>query len=137
MDTTDTGAQLQPDDDAQIRATIEPWTKACLDRDWDALLAMCTEDIVFSAPGEPKVTGTAAVRTWLEDYPVMKTLDFDFDRMEISGDLAVANGSGSMTIKVEGQEDTMIFDFTDTLRKNRHGTWLYSSVTYNAKAAPA
>ncbi len=135
MDTTATGAQLQPDDAAQIRATIEPWTKACLDRDWDALLAMCTEDIVISGPGGPKVSGDA-VRPWLENYPVMKTMAFDFDRMEISGDLAVANGSGSMMIEVEGQEASMVFDFTDVLRK-QHGTWLYSSVVFNSKDAPA
>ena len=135
MDTTATGAQLQPDDAAQIRAMIEPWAKACLDRDWDALLALCTEDIVISGPGGPKVTGDA-VRAWLENYPVMKTMAFDFDRMEISGDLAVANGSGNMTIEVEGQEDSVAFDFTDVFRKE-HGTWLYSSVVFNSKGAPA
>jgi ketosteroid isomerase-like protein len=136
MDTTGTGAQLQPDDAAQIRATIGPWSNACIDRDWDALLAMCTADMVFSPPSEPKVTGDA-VRAWLEGYPIMKTLVFDFDRLEISGDLAVANGSGRMVIEVDGQEDSMIFEFTDTLRKNRDGTWLYSSVTFNSNAAPA
>ena len=136
MDTTDTGAQLQPDDDAQIRATIEPWTKACVDRDWDALLAMCTEDIVFSGPGEPKVTGDA-VRPWLENYPVIKAFTFDFDRIEVSGDLAAANGSGSMLLEVEGQEVTSNFDFTDVLRKDQSGTWLYSSVIFNMNEEPA
>ena len=133
MDTTGTGAQLQPDDAAQIRATIAPWINACLERDWDALLAMCTEDIVFSPPSDPKVTGDA-VRPWLEGYPIIKSLLFDFDRLEISGDLAVANGSGSMMIEVDGQEDSLVFEFTDTFRKNRHGTWLYSSVTFNANS---
>ena len=136
MDTAATGAQLQPDDAAQIKATIARWTKACLDRDWDSLLAMCTEDIVFSGPGDPKVTGDA-VRPWLENYPVMTAMTFDFDRIEVSGDLAAANGSGSMTIEVEGQEVSSDFDFTDVFRKDRHGTWLYSSVTFNSKDAPA
>lgn len=136
MDTTDTGAQLQPDDAAQIRATIAPYTQACLDRDWDALLAMCTEDIVFSGPGEPKVTGDA-VRPWLENYPVIKAFTFDFDRIEVSGDLAAANGSGSMLLEVEGQEVTSEIDFTDVFRKDQRGTWLYSSVTYNSNEAPA
>jgi hypothetical protein len=35
METTGTGAQRQTDDAAQIKATIEPWNRACLDRDWD------------------------------------------------------------------------------------------------------
>ncbi len=136
MDTTATGAQLQPDDAAQIRATIAPWIKACLDRDWDALLAMCTEDIVFSPPGAPKVTGDA-VRSWLESYPVIKAFEFDFDRLEVSGDLAAASGSGSMTVEVEGQEVTSEMEFTDVFRKDRHGTWLYSSVIFNTNEAPA
>ncbi len=136
MDTTGTGAQQQPDDDAQIRATIAPWIQACLDRDWDALLAMCTEDIVFSPPEEPKVSGDAA-RLWLENYPVIKALTFDFDRIEVSGDLAAANGSGSMTLEVEGQEVSLEIEFTDVFRKDERGTWLYSSVIFNNNEAAA
>ncbi len=135
MDTTATGAQLQPDDAAQIRATIAPWRQACVDRDWDSLLALCTEDIVISGPGDPKATGDA-VRPWLENYPVIKTMTFDFDRIEVSGDLAAASGSGSMLLEVEGQEVTETFDFIDVFRKEQ-GTWLYSSVNFNSKDAPA
>jgi ketosteroid isomerase-like protein len=97
---------------------------------------MCTEDIVFSGPGEPKVTGSDAVRRWLEDFPIQKAMTVEFDRIEVSGDLAIANGSGSMTIEVEGQESSMDFDFTDAFRKNQQGTWLYSSVIFNSKDAP-
>jgi ketosteroid isomerase-like protein len=130
MDTTGTGAQKQQDDAAQIRATIGPWNQACLDRDWDALLAMCTEDIVFSGPGQPKVTGDA-LRLWLEDYPVMKAMTFDFDRIEVSGDFAVASGSGNDILELEGQEVAWSFEFTDVFRKDQSGTWLYSWVTFN------
>ena len=136
MDTTGTGAQQQQDDAAQIRATIAPWIQAGLDRDWDAMLAMCTEDIVFSPPGGPKVTGDA-VRPWLEDYPVIRAFTFDFDRIEVSGDLAAANGSGSMTLEVEGQEVSLEIEFTDVFRKDERGTWLYSSVIFNNNEAPA
>ena len=90
MDTTGTGAQQQQDDAAQIRATIAPFIQSCLARDWDAFLEMCTEDIVISGPGEPKTSGDA-VRPWLEDYPVMKAMTFDFDRIEVSGDLAASS----------------------------------------------
>ena len=136
MDTTASGTQPQLDDAAQIRSMIEPWNQAGLDRDWDSLLRMCTEDIVFSGPGEPKVTGSDAVRAWLEAFPIQTATTWDFDRLEVSGDLAVGNGSGSMTIEVEGQESTMDFDFTDVFRKNQQGTWLYSSVIFNSKDAP-
>jgi ketosteroid isomerase-like protein len=136
MDTTASGAQLQPDDAAQIRATIAPWRQACLDRDWDSLLAMCTEDIVFSGPGEPKVSGDA-VRTWLENYPIIKTMEFDFERLEISGDLAAAHGSGSMLLEVDGEEVPERIDFIDVFRKGQDGTWRYSSLNFNSKIVPA
>ena len=67
METTGTGAQMQPDAAAQIRATIEPWNRCCLGRDWDTLLTMCTEDVVLSGPGEQKVSGDA-LRTWLDNF---------------------------------------------------------------------
>ena len=70
MDTTGTGARQQQDAAAQIRATIAPFIQSCLARDWDTFLEICTEDIVISGPGPPKVTGDA-VRLWLEDYPVI------------------------------------------------------------------
>jgi ketosteroid isomerase-like protein len=130
MDATGTGAQPQLDDAAQIRATIAPWRQACLDRDWGALLAMCTDDIVFSAPGQPTVTGDA-VWSWLESYPVMRALTFDFDRIEVNGDLAAASGSGSQILEVEGQVVSADLDFTDVFRKDQDGTWLYSTVTFN------
>ena len=136
MDTTATDAQLQPDDAAQIRATIAPWRQACVDRDWDSLLAMCTEDVVISGPGGPKVSGDT-VRPWLENYPVIKAMTFDFDRIEVSGDLAAASGSGSMLLEVEGQEVTEAFDFIDVFRKDESGAWLYSSINFNSKDAPA
>ena len=136
MDNTGTGAQLQPDDAAQIRATIGPWNQACLDRNWDALLAMCTEDLVISGPGDPKVTGDA-VRTWLENYPIIMTMTVAFDRIEISGDLATASGSGTMLLEVEGQEVTETFDFIDVFRKDESGAWLYSAINFNSKDAPA
>ena len=74
-----------------IRATIPPWTKACLDRNWDRLLAMCTDDVVFAPPGEPSVSGKK-LRPWLDAFPIMKVFKFTFDRIDVSGDLASAVG---------------------------------------------
>ena len=135
MHTTGSGAQRQADDTKRIRATIAPWNKNCLDRNWDALLAMCTRDIAFSGPGGPRVSGDA-LRTWLDDFPVQTSMTFDFERIEVSGDLAAAYGSGKMTIVVDGEDVPMSFDFMDMLRKE-DGNWLYSSVIFNDKDVPA
>jgi ketosteroid isomerase-like protein len=61
----------------------------------------------------------------------MRALTFDFDRIEVNGDLAAASGSGSQILEVEGQVVSADFDFTDVFRKDQDGTWLYSTVTFN------
>ncbi len=51
------------DDTAAIRATATPWIQASLDRDWDALLALCTTDVVFSPADAPAASGLALCRS--------------------------------------------------------------------------
>ncbi len=90
---------------------------------------------MISGPGGPKVAGDA-VRPWLENYPIIKSMEFDFDRIEVSGDLADANGSGTSLLEVDGQ-DKETFDFTDVFRRDLDGIFRYSTVTFNTKDAPA
>ena len=116
---------------AAIRASIVPWTKACLDRDWDGLLAMCTEDVVFAPPGEPSVSGKK-LRSWLEAFPVMKVFKFTFDRVDISGDLASGVGGGTWTLNVGGQDVTASFKFVDVFRRGPDGSWRYAHVIWNS-----
>ncbi len=130
-----TGAQLQPDDAATIRGFVAPWTQACLDRNWDALLAMCTDDVVFSPPGEPKVSG-AGVRTWLEAFPVIKEFNWDFDNIDVSGDMAVGVGWGKMDVEVEGQDASMNIKFADVFRRGDDGSWRFAHVIRNENESP-
>ena len=119
-------------DVAAIRADIEPWTRCCLERDWDTLLEMCTDDVAFSAPGETQVAGPA-VRPWLDAFPTQTAFDWDFDRIEVSGNLAVASGSGTMTVVVDGEEVDSSFDFMNALRKSADGSWRRTSIIFNNK----
>ena len=64
----------------QIDALVAPWVQACLDRDWDALLALCTDDVVFAPPGEPSISGEESLKTWLDAFPVMTAFEFSFDQ---------------------------------------------------------
>ena len=118
------------DDAAAIRAMIGPWAKAGLDRDWDALQEMCTDDVVFAPPGEPKVSG-ARVRPWLEAFPVMKVFEFAFDKVDVSGDLATAVGAGRWTLTIDGRDHSATFKFADVFRKGRDGNWRYAHVIWN------
>jgi len=81
------GTSLSSTDSAAIRAMIEPWINACLGRDWDGLLAMCTDDVIFLPPNEPTVQG-AGVRRWLDDFPTIREMAFEIDHLEGVGHLA-------------------------------------------------
>src|SRR5262245_33075036 len=108
------------DSTAEIRATIPLWRKAALDRNWDALLAMCTNDVVFAPPGESQVSGNK-VRPWLEGFPVMKEFDFTFDRVDVNGDLATVTGNGRWTFDVNGEQLSTNFKFADVLKRALDG----------------
>lgn len=118
-------------DEAQIRSLIAPWIHSCIERDWDALLAICSDSVVFAPPGEPQVSGRDAIRTWLDAFPVIKAFSFDFENVELSGPLAVAIGAGSMSVEIDGEQLDMSIKFSDVLRKQPDGTWRFTHVIWN------
>lgn len=130
MSTTSPTAALSEKDIASIRSTIEPWTRACLEADWDTLLEMCTDDIVFMPPGEPAVQGPA-VRSWLEEFPPIREMAWDIDHAEGKGDLAVLRGWVEQTLVESGEEVQIRGKYTDLLRREPDGTWRYALVIWN------
>jgi len=122
------------DSAAAIRATNPAWRKATLDRNWDALLAMCTSDVVFSPPGEPQVSGSK-IRPWLEAFPIVKAFDARFDRVDVSGDLAAVTGSGTWIVEINGQDVPGSFKFADVFRRDSDGSWRYAHVIWNSDTA--
>ena len=120
-------------DEKAIRGTVQPWIKASLERDWDGLLSMCTDDVVFSPPGEPAVSGRG-LRQWLEAFPAMNAFEWDFDRIDVSGDLATGVGRGAWTFDINGQRVSATFKFVDVVRKAADGKWKYAHVIWNTDA---
>ena len=118
------------DDAAHIRTLIAPWVDACLARDWDALFDICTEDVFFDPPGAPRVSGPD-LRTFLDGFPVMSEFSFDFDNIQIDGNIAIGHGSGAMTVDMDGEDVAISFKFADHFRRGEDGTWRYSSVIWN------
>ncbi len=119
-----------------IRATVAPWTKAALDRNWDAFLAMCTSDVAFAPPGEPSVSGSK-LRPWLEAFPVMKEFNWDFDRVDVDGDLAAGVGHGTWTLDINGELVSANFKFADVFRRTPDGSRKYAHVIWNTDAPMA
>jgi len=125
---------LTPVDVSSIKATAKPWIKACLDRNWDALLGLCTDDVVFLPPDEPMASGDASVRKFLEAFPVMKKFDFEFEHIEGQDHLAVAYGGFRLTVEIDGKPVDVKGKFVDTFRRDDHGKWLYACVIWNSDA---
>lgn len=116
-----------------ITSTGKLWAEACVARDWDALLGLCSEDVVFLPPEEPAVSGKQ-VRSWLENYPEIRSFEVEFDHVEGQDQLAAARGRFTMSIVPPGAPTplTVTGKFTDTFRKDMRGKWLYTSVTWNS-----
>jgi ketosteroid isomerase-like protein len=124
-------ATISPVDTAAIRSTIGPWTKSAVDRDWDAFLALCTNDVVFMQPDGATIESTAA-RSWLESYPIIKRFEFDFDQIEGQGDLAYGRGGFRMTVEVDGSPAEVDGKFVDIFRRDAQGEWKYAVVIWNS-----
>ena len=122
---------LTDQDIAAIRETLDPWIQACIDEDWDRLLSLCTDDIVFMPPDAPMAEGRGAARAYLDTYPDIKAFTASFTHIEGRGDLASARGTYTTTVEVEGNAVTMIGKFVDTFRKEPDNSWHYTSVIWN------
>ena len=124
-------ASITEQDVATIRFTIQPWIQACLDRDWDALLSLCTDDITFLPPNEPIVEGQEATRAFLEAYPKITAFTVEFTPIDRRADRATVRGTFSMTVEAEEGEATMNGKFIDTFRRQVDNTWRYREVIWN------
>ena len=119
---------------AAVAKMIGPWTRACLDRDWDALLGMCTSDIVFMPPGEAPVSG-AAVRAWLEAFPPIKRMSWEVTSLEAAEDQAFLRGPVRQTVVVEGVDEPFEGKYCDLMRREEDGAWRFAVIMWNSNTA--
>ena len=112
---------------------IEPWNRACIDRDWDAALSMCTEDMVFMPPGAPPVSGEA-IRPWLDALPVIRAMDWSIDDLKESGDIAYLRGPVRQTFEIEGQTEEFDGKYCDVMVRGTDGQWRFSLIIWNTNA---
>ena len=95
-------AELTDQDRAELREMIEQkWVATCKTRDWEACMALCTEDLVYMPPDHTVLHGKAETQAWLSQFPEMK--NFTQELVDITGDtsLAVVRGTAKVTILVE------------------------------------
>lgn len=88
---------LSKQDVAAINATTEHCLQALRDHDPDAYLRNCTGDLVFLPPGQANVVGSDAARAFLDGFPIPKSVSYQYDEVDGSGDMAFARGSFTLT----------------------------------------
>ena len=123
-------ANLTEADIAAFEALIEPWCNACVQRDWDAVLNMCTNDVAFLPPGSPAIP-TEGIRAFLDAFPVMTAFTFTYDRIEGQEDFATLQGAFDMTVESDAGEVRGTGKFVDVMRKEADGSWRFSCVIWN------
>jgi ketosteroid isomerase-like protein len=116
---------------ALARDTIGPWTRACVERDWDALLEMCADDVLFMPPGADPVRG-ASVRPWLETFPAIKSMSWSPSWIEEDGDIAWFHGPVEQTLDIDGREVRFVGKYACIMRRDERRGWLRAVVIWNS-----
>jgi ketosteroid isomerase-like protein len=128
---------LTEQDREELREMTEVgWVEACRARDWDAAVALLTEDVDYMAADLPLLKGREAVREFLAEFPEL--VDFHQNLVEAQGDtsLAVLRATFGGTFRVEEQEVTGVGKVLSTATK-QDGSWHFAAVCWNWDAPPA
>ena len=124
-------AELTDQDRNEMRELIEEkWVAGGLARDWDASMALFTEDFVYMPQYNPGLHGKAEAQRWLDGFPDLKT--FSQEVVDISGDreLAVVRCTFKVGFEADGQEISGVGKGLAAMSR-QSGEWLMSAVCFN------
>jgi len=126
----------QQDQNGLRTMTENDWVTACSAGDWDAAVALCTEDVDYLPADSPWLRGRSEVSDFLNEFPEL--VEFSQSVVKVSGDstLAVLHATFALKFVVEGQELAGTGKVLATATK-RSDAWLFSSVCFNWDAPPA
>ncbi len=117
---------LLPDEVEAIRDMETTHGAQILDGDLDARQADLAEDVVVVLPNRPPIVGRSAVREFRAGFPPMHDHEFQVEEIFGCGDMALARGTYSMVVSVEGEPEPMrdSGSWIHVLRKQPDGRWL-------------
>ena len=117
---------LTEEDVAAIKSLGPAMDQTTVAGDWDALLALMTEDVIWMLSNSPAIYGRTACKLWLESAGLTIT-EHKLEFLEIDGygDIAYARGVCAETVTAEGLaepiEDTG--KFLMIARRQTDGSW--------------
>ena len=130
--TTVSHAPVSAEQRTALQKLAETWAEAAPRQDWDTILDLCTDDVVFMPQDEPIVEGKEDQRTWHENFHTVQEMKSDFVKGEVSGDTAIGQGVFSLVAKSEeGSLVDMKGKWLSGYRRQPDGRWLISHLAWN------
>jgi len=107
----------------------------------DSMVTVYAEDILMMAPNEAAVTGSAALRRWIDTTfsQVTMTGRYTSSSVEVSGDLAVDHYTGEITVTPKaagGKPMTETIKGLHILRRQADGSWKITQDIWNNDPPP-
>jgi len=115
----------------QLRALVEKhWVEAAVARDWDALLALCTDDFVYMPQDHPALHGKEQTTTFLDGFPVISGFTQALESASGGVGLAALRGSFEITMQVDGARVSGKGKYLCTA-SSEGGVWRLSCACFN------
>lgn len=127
-------AELTDADRIRLRQmTEQEWVAAASAADWEACVALCSNDVEYMPPDSPGLRGHDELRGFLEAFPTI--VDFSQSIQTVSGtsDLAVLRGSFAVTVEAEDGQVSGEGKVLATAAKTGED-WEFSAVCFNWNA---
>jgi ketosteroid isomerase-like protein len=133
MSTAVAPVALQTHDLAQIRGITDEWVRAVLARDFEALSALWTDDVVLLPPDAPIVIGKAAALVYMDAFPVLTEFVARVEHAEGHPEIVWARGTFAFVTQ-DQPEKRFVGKWSASYRRRRDAPWLVSSDTWNLDA---
>ena len=131
--TQQTVGPLTAEDLSTIRSSSLEFSKHMLARDFDALVQLYTDDVVFMPPNHPVVEGQDGLRKWFDSFPKASAFSLSIRDIGGYGDVAYVWGHATMTLHSEGGagvEEAM--KYVEVRKKQADGSWLLAVDLFNS-----
>ena len=121
-----------------VKGLDEAWVAAAKKGDVEAIVALYAPDAVYYAPDAFEVRGTAAIRKSYADwFGAVTVTDAKFDSTySMSGDIAVAYGTATVTMQPKGGAAQTVTLRVTEVAKKIGGTWKYIADHASAPMSP-
>jgi len=120
---------LSDKDVAAIKAMGPALDEAALAGDWNALVAMFTEDALLMSPNTPTNQGRSSLLEMIESLGMtIAEHKIEFVEVDGYGDIAYARGSYAERYSVQGVDEPIVDEgkILTILKKQPDGSWLFA-----------